>query len=530
MKKQLFYAIAAAAAFVSCSTDDVVNEAAAGKMGETPIGFNVQKENITRAGTALETQKHYNFGVFAYKVNGKNNADDQLVMDNYLVGWNGKVTLPDGTSTENRGYKVGDLTTTYAATAGTNIDHTSPWFYEGLGTSEYTYDGTGDGVSSTDKYYKKTDNDYMSKNANQYLRYWDLAYTNTNFYCYAPYNKDVTLTHTQGSTSTLTFPDKSIRDGYDMPQNTEYGSYSRTLGEFMYAKQVQATNADRHDVDVNFTHMGAQVLIRFYEDIPGYKVEFIELDGDNGKVKEGITKNYATAGIQATPAVKGDGDTYTLGKYYTKVAATINFTESTATAGDPTYTWTEQSSTKVETPVMFKIPSTATHYETQTIAPANLTSYIAPKNGTADAKTYNRIAEVDQKVEGVQVYSYSPTIYYPVAQPTDSKTGLTFHVSYRIISEDNGEVTTVHNATVHVPYKNTENTLITAWQPNTRYIYTFKITRNSTGYTDPDTEIDPTDATPSPTKALYPIVFDNATIEDYTDNASEYSISEGTNY
>ena len=29
-------------------------------------------------------------------------------------------------------------------------------------------------------------------------------------------------------------------------------------------------------------------------------------------------------------------------------------------------------------------------------------------------------------------YSESTTVYYPVAQPTDSKTGFTFHISYRV--------------------------------------------------------------------------------------------------
>jgi len=63
-----------------------------------------------------------------------------------------------------------------------------------------------------------------------------------------------------------------------------------------------------------------------------------------------------------------------------------------------------------------------------------------------------------------------------------------------------------------------------------KYTYTFKITRGSTGTTDPGTTIDPTDPTPSTTKSLYPIVFDAATIEDFKTNMSEYEISNGTSY
>jgi len=74
------------------------------------------------------------------------------------------------------------------------------------------------------------------------------------------------------------------------------------------------------------------------------------------------------------------------------------------------------------------------------------------------------------------------------------------------------------------------NYYITAWQPNVKYTYTFKITKNSTGTTNPTTTIDPTDPTPSSIKSLYPIVFDAATIDDYSVNYSEYTVSEGTSY
>ena len=104
------------------------------------------------------------------------------------------------------------------------------------------------------------------------------------------------------------------------------------------------------------------------------------------------------------------------------------------------------------------------------------------------------------------------------------------HVSYRIIAEDNKEVITVHNATVHIPYKDGEGNFITVWQPNNKYVYTFKITKESTGTTNPGGVIDPTDPTPSTTKSLYPIVFDNATIEDFTEVAPETVVSENTNY
>jgi hypothetical protein len=492
------------------------------KVDQTPIGFNVQKQNITRA-VNLETVKHYNFGVWAYKVNGKNNLADEEVMNHYLVGWSGTI------GSDKKGYNVdNNKTTTYATTAGTTVDHTSPWFYEGLGTAEYNYEGS-------DGFYKKTNADYMSKNVNQYLRYWDLAYVNTNFYCYAPYNKNVSFEYNKTDhTAKMTFPaTTSIRDGYDEPQNTTYSSTDRSLSEYMYATNVQATNAQLADVTVPFKHMGAQLFIRFYEDIPNYKVEIIDLNADRGT---SASTDYDQNGIQAAPAIAPtSGTNYTKGTYYTTNGAELTFDASASTTFTPNFS----SATSVGTPLMFKIPQADLSTDNAAYCPSNLTAFAAT---TGNTTSHNVIKE--KTSEGTQEYSYSPTIYYPVAQPTTSTTGFTFHISYRVIAEDNGEVITVHNATVHVPYKGdmistderwdpatkTHDAFITVWQPNVKYTYTFRFTKNTTGKTNPDTDIDPTDPTPSTTTALYPIVFDAATIEDYTNNYSEYIVSDNTGY
>ncbi len=525
MRKSKLFAVVFAAALVGCSSDSLVDNSVMKKAKETPIGFSVQKQNITRAAN-LETVKHYNFGVWAWKVGGKNSLADQEVMNHYLVGWSNGVaaTSTDGTAI---GYDPTNATT-YATTAGTINDHTSPWFYEGLGTSEYTYTGTAG-------YYKKTQSDYMSANAKQYLRYWDLAYTSTNFYCYAPYNKNVTF-EKKSDNSVMTFPASAIRDGYDEPQNTAYNANSRTLGEYMYAG-VQATNNALADVTVPFKHMGAQLFIRFYEDIPGYKVEIINLSADNGTMKSGFS-GVITRGIQAAPSIKtttGTTDSYSKGSYFTTQGATVSFAEATAAA---TYTpsWSgSTTATSTDTPLMFLIPQDG--LSTKNDAPANLTNFTG-LNGTTHKVIKEKVSSGTD-----QAYSYSPTIYYPVAQPTSENsaytaTGFTFHISYRVIAEDNKEVITVHNATVFVPAKGdatvggtaATDQYITIWQPNVRYTYTFKITKGSTGTTNPETEIDPTNPTPDTKTALYPIVFDKATIDDYTDNVSEYEISNSTSY
>ncbi len=472
MKKQVLFALATMV-LASCSSDGLVNNSSSGG-GEAPIAFSVEKKNITRA-TNLETLGHYNFGVWAYKVNGKNSLADAEVMNNYLVGYSDESA---------KGYNTNGVST-YNKQAGTLNDHLSPWFYEHLGTSEYEDGSFG---------YKTTDTNYMSNNAHQYLRYWDLAYANTNFFCYAPYvkndaenGKEVTFDHAKGE---MKFADKTIRDGYDNPLNSTYTGFDRSLSEYMYAG-VQATNSEKKDVIVPFKHMGAQVNVRFYESIPNYRVEIIDLDGDNGILATGVTEGNVTKGIQATPAVKGTGDSYTKGSYYTTNGATVTF-DANAT---PTFNYTTDGSSTTSDNLMFLVPTT------------NLV-------------TVGGHSVIPQEGDGK--YSESPTVYYAVAQPTGSTTGFTFHISYRIIAEDNNEVITVHNATVFVPAKDGSE-FIAAWQPNNKYTYTFKITKNSTGSTNPGTKIDPTDPTTDTTKSLYPIVFDGATIEDYSE---KYPVSE----
>ena len=474
MKKSVLFAVATMA-LASCSSDGLVNNSSSGG-GEAPIAFSVEKKNITRGTKDLEKTGHYNFGVWAYKYG--TGLTTQQVMNNYLVGYS------DGVSKGYDNSKVKE--STWASTAGELTDHKSPWFYENLGTAEYTYDGS-------EGFYKASQDAYKSANANQYLRYWDLAYTNTNFYAYAPYRKaGVTFDETNKK---ITVAHSAQTAGYDDP----------SLQEFMYAG-AQAINEKQEDVKLQFKHLGAQVNLRFYEIVRCYRVEIIDVIGNDA--------NGDPTGIQATPATKS-GDTYTKEKYYTTCGATIEYTNSTtnstASVTNPIATVDHTGATTTQANLKFTIPGTSN----------GLTNITAPVTG----KTYNVIPEAVGE-GSTQSYATSPTVYYPVAQPTDSEVGFTFHVSYKLIADDNGEEITVKDARVYVPayVMNGDNKdYIAAWQPNTKYTYTFKITESSTGSTSP-TNPDITTPSVPPTPQVYPIVFDGATIEDYTpnSNAKEY--------
>ena len=315
----------------------------------------------------------------------------------------------------------------------------------------------------------------MSANQNQYLRYWDLAYTTTEFYAYAPYR--ATGVTFDNHSRTITVAHAAQTAGYD----------DASLQEFIYAGAV-STNADLKDVKLNFKHLGAQLNLRFYENVPGYRVEIIDVNGTG-------------TGIQATPATK-EGTTYTKANYYTDCGATIDYS---SVIENPVATINHTDATKTQDNLKFDIPGTGNGLTTIT---AKVTD-----------KVYNVIPE-DIENTTTQTYAYSPTVYYPVAQPTGSETGFTFHVSYKLIAEDNGEEITVNDARVYVPAKDGA-IFIAAWQPNTKYTYTFKITRNSTGSTDPTyPDVDSPSVPATPT--VYPIVFDGATIVDYTANGQNY--------
>lgn len=521
MKSRYFF-LFSIIALASCSNESIIDANHAGlESKQTPIGFEINKGNISRveARAKFEEIGHYNFGVWAYKYGGS--LSDQKVMDNYLVGYSDE---------SGNGYDH-SKSTTWAGIAGSNSDYKSCWFYESLGKLEYTYDGT-DGKG----YYKNTDTKFMSANDYQYLRYWDLAYKSTNFYAYAPYKSSgVTLDYTNNGAATMTFEKGVLQSGYDYTPDTKFENASpkqdRTLSQNMYAC-VRATNGNKQDVSVRFNHMGAQLFIRFYEEIPGYRVEIINLGDDGGNMVSTATEDQKQ-GIQATPSKKS-GESYSLGNYYKTCGGTVTFTADANASYNPA--WESTAETTQEN-LMFFAPSTDNNdYATTNVPEAykssasNLTISDAQNVGTGAVTHY----VIPEKVTtgSDQTYAWSPTIYYPVAQPTTSETGFNFHVSYRIISDDNKEVTTVHNATVFVPATSTttSTSYIAAWQPATRYIYTFKITKNSTGTTNPFDNIDPTDPTPSTTKSLYPIVFDEVTIEDYSESKSDHDISEGTNY
>ena len=328
--------------------------------------------------------------------------------------------------------------------------NTSKWAYEKLGSADYTYEGTDD-------YYKASEKFYMSNVANQYLKYWDKSSQSVEFYAYAPYINGTATATINYPSKTITIPDEGIEDGYDDESRHEY----------MFAYNKVDNGQYGHEVQLNFKRISARLNIKFYEDVKGYKVDILNLMEDDD------------SGVAAAPAkaVVGSGNTttYQYGTLYHKGGAEIKFSNT-----EPSLTVTGNSSKTFNKAdkdhIKFAIP-TETLTEEKTDAKASATNY-----------------------------------YVIPANDDNTKTGLTFHVTYKLTSEDTGETIIVRNATVHVKYDYCK------WQPNYVYTYIFRITKSSTGSTGSPV-IDPSDPLVGE-QALYPIIFDDCTVEGWQ-NADE---------
>ncbi len=472
MKKFLLMA-AVATTLVNCSSDFDLSEGQGDGAVSDVIGFQVQGRNSIKRGT-LQDANHYNFGVFAYKSTDKVNN----IMDNYLVGY----LDPKGYSTS--GSTVGDQPG--------QVDGKSYWMYEGLGYDEFHGTYAGEVVNPGTK--------YASNVAKQYLRYWDKSAPTTNFYAYVPYLNATavgkTVSYVDGTaqggasntdTYVMTFPFGTIKHGYDDEQAYEY----------MYASTQVAEPNYGHDVQLQFKRLNAKVNIKFWEDIPGYSVRLIDLGND-------VNGDYWT--ISAVPSIKGAASPtntygYTLGKIYTENGVKIKFNTDATVNKIKQY---EGSTT--DAPLEFATPTAATIGESRIEATLSPTTYFAIPKYNTGAVLSNTAANINN----------NGTLETKLAS-----TGLTFHVSYELISTT-GEKITVKDATVHVPYNYCE------WKENTRYTYIFKITKNSNGTTGGATP-DPTNPSVPTEMALYPIVFDNCTVEEWKDNESEWEITDASN-
>lgn len=481
MRKNVVFLAMSVALLTACSNDVALDSGTqSAESVNNAISFQmINRNSITsRAeGTALNSAGHYNFGVFAYKSassTGLNaGTEDLQVMNNYLVGYG-----PQSSET-SKGYQMStDNQTTYGE-SGTSTS-TSLWAYEKLGYEEYTYSGS-------DGYYTKTDAHngfYESNNKNQYLKYWDKSYDQTDFFAYAPYLNGTTTASvkTDNGSTLISVP---MTDGYDDASKYDFLAAHKTVVKNDYGSKVA----------IDFKRLSAKMKIGFYEDIPGYWVEIIDLVSSEDS-NPGV-------GVSAVPA-KYAGQKYSYGTLYYEGTGTGTY----ATSGNSFTTTVAGTSEKV--------------YASNSEPGKKYINFVIPEGDTSEnTTTSHKIGENSTDA------SKSATEYYLIPDNGTNKSGLTFHVSYKLHSLDGKETITVYDATVYVPYQSNENTSTKYcdWQSNHVYTYIFKITKNSTGQTDKPDTIDPASPDASDKQALFPIIFDNCTVDAWTDNSSEHNIN-----
>ena len=465
MKKFIYLAVGVAL-MASCSSDFDLSEGGGNAGGSDVIGFQMRTGNTSRATTGLQSAGHYNFGVFGYKENDKVNP----IMADYLVGYFDAAKGYD----PKTGSTVGDQPGI--------ADGKSYWMYEKMGYGQFNGTYAGETVNPNTP--------YASNNEGQYLRYWDKSADHTCFYAYAPYVNTgatgKTVTYVDGTpkgsshdTYVLTIPNGTIEHGFDDPSTYE----------FMYASAKVLVGDYGHDVSLKFNRLNAKVNIKFWEDIEGYSVRLIDL-----------TPAY---GVAATPSIKEDGQGsygYKLGRIYTKNGVKIKFNADAEFQNLKQYAGETTSD-----PLNFKTPTASLIGENRVMAtPSPSTYYAIPKGSGANVLADGEL-------------NYSASGSAPATEL--AQTGLTFHVSYELISTT-GEKITVTDATVHVPkdYCN--------WEANKHYTYIFRITKNSNGSTGTTTP-KPEDPEVPTVNALYPIVFDNCVVEDWATEDSEWNITDG---
>lgn len=354
----------------------------------------------------------------------------------------------------NVGYQQFAETTTGGMTSSDK--GVSKWGYEGLGTAQY-----GASHEFTTGYYTPTNNpDYMSNLEYQYLRYWDYSSAHTNFYAYAPYvTSDSDPVKYDNSNHTMTFPVGSIKDGVN--DVTKY--------EFMYAaaKVVNAGDNYNKAVQLSFKRLNAKVNIAFYEDIAGYDVILDKLV--NG-----------TVDISAAPAKESESTlAYSNGLRKT-AGAKVEFTGLDYTTATVTNDYTGSAVYAAGEYLKFALP------ESHDVIATSQAEALSTKKAT----------------------SYSTTTYYAIPKEDTNECGLTFHVSFTLKSNTE-ETIKVQDARVYVPADYCK------WEANKHYTYVFRITKDVTGTTGTTT---PAPGAPEiGAKALYPIVFDGITVDDWTD-------------
>lgn len=329
--------------------------------------------------------------------------------------------------------------------------------------------GTTESNSSNWEYVGRT-HDFTATTgvSSQTIKYWDLS---NAYYDFAAYSLG---TGTPKATGTAIDYANATTAAYTLEGDRD------KLSKCYITDMITVAKSDyKNVVQLKFRSLASKVRIAMYETIPGYSVKDVRFYVDDATTAVG--NNTTITNTDAT--LFGTNAFYESGKY------TVSFpTIGISNASDPDYNQAHVA-----------ISGTTTSGNTQAFGALN---YIASAERSEGSGNFMGRSSQLPSFAGTEPY------YQTVLPNADGKV-LELRVNYTLVSIDgSGEEITVHGAKAFVP------AAYTKWLPNFAYTYIFKLSDNSTGWTNPS------DANDETLAGLFPITFD-AVVLDSEDASKE---------
>lgn len=339
-------------------------------------------------------------------------------------------------------------------TAGTTESNSSDWEYVGPSAA----------APST-----------LPSGAVQSIKYWDYSASQYDFAAYSTGKLTAANVLTSGTPNAGQVLISSIEKNatYAGPTYTLKGDVA-ALRECYISDLVSAYNPGDFQkvVQLSFRRLASKVRVALYETVPGYSVKNVEFYQDD-----------ATTAISAN--ISANTSATLIGVFNKSGEYTVSF----PTIGSTNKTKTDYNKAHVG------FTADATEGTDPVLAFGTLNYGAADPSGKEDAGNFYL-----GRTSNAATYAGSGgDHYYTDVLPNEISGALELRINYTLVSTDgSGETITIHGAKAFVP------AIYAQWKPNYAYTYIFKISDNTTGWTN-TTITDPA--------GLYPITFDAVVVD-----------------
>ena len=477
MKNYLLMATAIMA-MASCANDTDLSVGNSETLGNGAIAFNMNTPATTRdvGATTSTTQK-----------TGKSAAEalgsEFIVWGEKNEGSENNAGITNLTSNSNvvfENYRVQYK----ESTANTTESNTKDWEYVGI--TPYNGDGTAPtgesaGDESTAKVSPSVYTKETGKDNKQTIKYWDFGkqYTFTAVSALqSDIKKQLVKIEKNYKESTAATKGYTIELGAGANADKVYVADRQT--KTVTSKSTSGAAADA--VTLNFRNFMSKIRFGIYETVPGYKVvitgiKYTKAEGSNAETTH-------TNSESSTDKKFGiDGQFITVGAN-TKYKVTY-----VASGANQNKAQVELVTKDGETTIT---PASAAYKETEGTTWLS-TSATNPVSNVVTAPTYDNYNSTSKEGD-----------YTTIMPNPSNETNMKLQISFKLISEDTGEVIEFKNSTDEVFRTVEVPAAYCQWKSNYAYTYLFKITDKSA--------------------ELYPITFDAVVVED--ENGTQETITE----